>query len=65
MKNLLNFGKALDAAEQKSINGGKGGNSCGGGGTECYKDSQCDDLFPDGICYYGCCVSLGVEPYHH
>ena len=59
MKNLLNLGKALNKAEQKSINGGNGitiGNSF------CIRNSECYELWPSGengrlIYHQGECIN--------
>jgi len=56
MKNVLNLGKTLNKAEQKAINGGKGGD-CGIGGTECFRDAHCTSS-PNARCSKGCCVDF-------
>ncbi len=59
-KQILNLGKALNKAEQKSISGG--GNKClvypSWSGQYCSSDQNCETELPYeiGRCINGCCI---------
>ncbi|MEL6561035.1 MAG: hypothetical protein AAFQ94_22780 [Bacteroidota bacterium] len=70
MKDLSTIGHAIAKSDQKKINGGKGpwgpgsgfSPSCGGGGTACSTDSDCDTVFENGYCEAGCCAADNTPP---
>jgi hypothetical protein len=67
-KQFLNLGKALNKAEQKSINGGAGvcDSECGPGGGSCPSGSECVEFnstysCPDDPVQYICMESRGDQ----